>query len=82
MTARYIVTTYQCPPNPPGARVNAVRFVYPLPEAMVGRQAIPLPVGFVAGCALTIGLLAVFHVRRRSDEIGDASEDREARLPA
>ena len=69
-----IVDQYQCPPDPPEARVNVVRFAYPVPDQMVGRRAMPLPVGFIAGCVLTIGLLAIFRVRRRPGATGDAAE--------
>lgn len=49
---------------------SPTRVVDPVPDEMLGRQAIPLPVGFAVGCVVTIGAMAVIGRRRRVESPG------------
>ena len=51
-------------------QANVTRVVDPAPDEMLGRQAIPLPVGFVVGCVVTIGAMTVMSQRRRVESPG------------
>jgi hypothetical protein len=41
-----------------------------IPPEMQGRQALPLPAGFAAGCLITVGALALQDSRRRARPTG------------
>jgi hypothetical protein len=59
-----------CLTDPNFAWENPTRVVDPVPDEMLGRQAIPLPVGFVVGSVITIGAMAVMSRRRRVEPPG------------
>ena len=48
----------------PAAWENPTRVVAPVPDDLLGRQAIPIPVGFAVGIALSIGVAAMVGLRR------------------
>jgi len=49
---------------------NPTRVVDRAPDEMLGRQAIPLPVGLAVGVVITIGAMAVMSRRRRVEPPG------------
>jgi len=53
-----------CLTDPNFAWENPTRVAEPVPDEMLGRQAIPLPVGFAIGSVITMGAMVVTRRRR------------------
>lgn len=59
-----------CLSDPNFAWQNPARVVDPVPDEMVGRQAIPLPVGFAVGSLVTIGAMVAMRRQKRAEPSG------------
>jgi hypothetical protein len=62
-----------CLSDPNFAWGNPTRVVDPVPDEMLGRQAIPLPVGFAVGSVITIVAIVAMRRRRRVEPPGRPS---------
>ena len=68
-----IYDTWDCFAAAPGTLASLTRVVDPVPDEMLGRNAIPLPVGFAVGCVITVGAMAVLRRRPKDPALGLAN---------